>query len=349
MSAPRSTSRMLRMGPSCYHVLHLVPPQIAHEMNFFVDEGLCDEDGHETYQLIPESHAPFMYERDTLWQTLKERGIQVTMDTMPSTIAHSRIHGKPLYVIAGWRNQQPFYVMAQPGIESIADLKGKRIGIIDVNDVLATMLSYWLLEAGVSPDEVEWVRGFDTRRGPGALRDKKVDAAFVDGIDLPSVQEDGYAMLLDVASKYPDGRPDRVIAATGQALEEQPDQIRAFLRAMIRAYWFVRTMPDNIKVTTAVERRLRRYSPDPDEPKRMLQFGSAEHAERMPFPIDGHASGFEQYLKEAVAIGTIPEYIEPAEITRLDLARQAYEDLVARPELKEDHERVQQVVARYGY
>jgi len=349
MSAPRTTAKMLRMGPSCYHVLHLVPPQIAHEMNFFVDEGLRDEAGHETYQLIPESHAPFMFERDTLWQTLKERGIHVTMDTMPSTIAHSRIHGKPLYVIAGWRNHMPFYVMAQPGISSIADLRGKRIGIIDENDILVTMLRYHLLQAGVEDREVEWVRGFDTRRGPGGLRDKKVDAAFIDGIDRPSVEEEGYELLLDVRSKYPGGRPDRVIAATGQALEEQPDQIKAFLRAMIRAYWFVRTMPDNLDVTVAIERRLRRYSPDPDEPNRMLQFGSAEHAERMPFPIDGNASGFEQYLKEAVAIGTIPEYIEPAELTRLDFAREAYEDLVSRPELQGAHKRVEQVVARFGY
>ena len=349
MSAPRTSSRMLRMGPSCYHVLHLVPPTVAHEMNFFVDEGLCDADGRETYQLIPESHAPFMYERDTLWQTMKERGIDVTMDTKPSTIAHSRMHGHDLYVIAGWRNQQPFYVMGQPGIESLADLAGKRIGIIDHDDVLATMLSYWLLEAGVELDEVDWVTRIDTRRGPGALRDGRVDAAFVDGIDLPAVREEGFQLLLDVASKYPEGRPDRVIAATGRAIEERPEEIRAFIRGMIRAYWFLRTMPENVKVTQAVEQRLRRQSPDPDEPTRMLQFGSPEHAERMPFPIDGNATGFEKYLMEAVSIGTLPEYIAPAEITRLEFAREAFEDLATRPELGSDLARVQQVATRLGY
>ena len=337
------------MGPSCYHVLHLVPPTVAHEMNFFVEEGLCDEDGHETYQLIPESHAPFTFERDTLWQTMKERGIDLTMDTKPSTIAHSRIHDKPLYVIAGWRNQQPFYVMAQPGIESLADLAGKRIGIIDLDDVLATMISYHLQEAGVDLAGVQWVTGLDTRRGPGALRDGRVEAAFVDGIDLPQVQEEGYRMLLDVASMYPNGRPDRCIAATGKALEERPEEVLGFLRAMIRAYWFLRTMPDNVHVTMAVEKRLRRWSPDPDEPKRMPQFGSAEHAERMPFPIDGNATGFEQYLREAVALGTIPEYIEPAEITRLDLAAEAFAELKAQPVRQAELARVQHVVDRFGY
>jgi hypothetical protein len=349
VTTPSTTSRKLRMGPSCYHVLHLVPPTVAHEMNFFVDEGLRDEWGHESYQLIPESHAPFMYERDTLWQTLKERGIDLTMDTKPSTIAHSRIHGKELYVIAGWRNQQPFYVMAQPEITSLAELAGKRVGIIDLDDVLATMISYHLQEAGVGLDEVAWVLRTDTRRGPGALRDNRVDVAFVDGIDLPAIQAEGYNMLLDVAAQYPNGRPDRVIAATGAVLEERRDDVVAFIRAMIRAYWFLRTMPDNISVTTAVERRLRRYSPDPDEPGRMLQFGSAEHAERMPFPIDGNATGFEQYLRESVALRTLPEYIEPSEITRLDLAAEAFADLSSREERKPELARVQQVVDRFGY
>ena len=132
-------------------------------------------------------------------------------------------------------------------------------------------------------------------------------------------------------------------------LKERRDDVVAFIRAMIRAYWFLRTMPDNISVTTAVEQRLRRYSPDPDEPGRMLQFGSAEHAERMPFPIDGNAAGFEQNLRESVALGTIPEYIEPSEITRLDLAAEAFADLASREELQGDLARVRLVVDRFGY
>ena len=54
------------MGPACYHVLHLVPPAVADQMNFFFDEGLHDDDGRPTYELVPDSHAPFMFERETL-------------------------------------------------------------------------------------------------------------------------------------------------------------------------------------------------------------------------------------------------------------------------------------------
>src|ERR1700733_5965691 len=143
---------------------HLVPPTIAHELNYFVDEGLRDAGGQATYELVPDSHAPFMYERLTLWQTMKERGIDVTMDVKPSTIAHLRQQGKEIYVIAGWRNHMPFFVLGPDGTNTLADIAGKRIGVIDLDDILVTMLSYHLLKAGLDPaTDVEWVTHIDTR------------------------------------------------------------------------------------------------------------------------------------------------------------------------------------------
>jgi ABC-type nitrate/sulfonate/bicarbonate transport system substrate-binding protein len=340
---------LLRMGPSCYHVLHLVPPTIAHELNFFVDEGLHDADGNAAYELVPDSHAPFMFERLTLWQTMKERGIDVTMDVKPSTIAHLRQQDKEIYVIAGWRNYMPFFVMGPSGTSSLKEIAGKRVGIIDLDDILVTMLSYWLVQEGLDPaTDIEWVTGIDTRRGPGALRDGRVDVAFCDRVDIDALRSEGYSELLDVMEKYPNGRPDRVIAATGRAIEERPDQIRAFVKAMIRAYWFVRSK-DNFAVTQAMERRLRRDSPDEDERARMAQFGSAAQAEMMPFPIDGLPTGFDQYLAEATVLGNIAGGMDPADMSKLDFAKEAFAELSVRPELQADLAGVREVAARIGY
>ena len=35
----------LRIAPTCYHTLHIVPIMTAHEMNFLYDEGLKAADG----------------------------------------------------------------------------------------------------------------------------------------------------------------------------------------------------------------------------------------------------------------------------------------------------------------
>jgi ABC-type nitrate/sulfonate/bicarbonate transport system substrate-binding protein len=343
-------TRMLRMGPACYHVLHLVPPAVADQMGFFWDEGLHDDDGRPTYELVPHSHAPFMFERETLGQTMKERGVDVSMDVKPSTVAYMRAHGYDVYIIAGWRNQSPHYVIGDKSIDSLAALRGKRIGVIDHTDILVTVLSYWLQQAGVDPKtDVEWVRGVDPQRTTMALKEGRVDAGFVDHADLDRLTGEGYQNLLNIRSQYPNGRPDRIIAATGRAIEEQADQIEAFIRGMVRAYWYLRQQPEHLENVQAIERRLRRQSPDPDEPRRPLQFGSADLAERMPFPYDGFATGLGQYLDEAASLGIVDGRVDLEDISRQDLARSAFHDLESRPELQPALARAKEVCARIGY
>jgi ABC-type nitrate/sulfonate/bicarbonate transport system substrate-binding protein len=322
---------------------------IAHDLDMFCEEGLVDDDGRPAYELVPDSYAPFGFEQLTLWQTMKERGIDITMDVKPSTIAYLRQQGREIYVIAGWRNHMPFFVLGPRGVDELAGIKGLRVGVIDHDDILMTMLSYWLQQAGLDPQrDVEWVTGVDTRRAPEALRSGRCDVAFADRVNLDELLNEGYSMLFDVMAHYPNGRPDRVVAATGRAIDEHPDQVKAFVKGMIRAYWFVRTQ-ENFALTHAIEERLRRESTDADERRRMAQFGSGEQAEAMPFPIDGLPTGLEQYLAEAVSLGVLPSTVDPTDIARTDLAVAAFSELRDRGDILGDFERVTKVVGRVGY
>ena len=49
----------LRIAPTCYHVLHLLPVMAAHEMNFFYDAGLKTPDGSLGYQILRDAMVPF--------------------------------------------------------------------------------------------------------------------------------------------------------------------------------------------------------------------------------------------------------------------------------------------------
>ncbi len=46
----------LRIAPTCYHVLHLVPVISAHEMNLFYDAGLKSPDGSPAYEILCHPH-----------------------------------------------------------------------------------------------------------------------------------------------------------------------------------------------------------------------------------------------------------------------------------------------------
>lgn len=342
--------RKLRMGPSCYHVLHVLPPMAAHEMNFFVDEGLVDEDGRAAYEIVMGGVAPFNAEKVALAQSMKEKGIHIAMDVKPSTVVYLNRRGASLKIIAGWRNQQPNWVMGRPGINSLAELRGKLIGLKDFGNIRYYALAYWMKEAGLDPQrDARYIRGVSD--GAAALRAGVVDAGFVTANEGPALLQEGFVKLLDVAKQYPHGRPDRIIVATEELIEQRPEWVRAYCKGMIRSYWFMRTMPENFRYLHNLERRMRALSYDPEEQRIPLTCDSPEACELMPFPIDGLPSGFEGYLQEWVDLGELDqEDVKTLERSlHLDFCKEAFQELSARPELQPELERVRAVVNRLGF
>lgn len=342
--------KKLRFGPACYHVLHMIPIQLAHEMNFFYDSGLRDQEDQPDYEIIRGGMAPFMFEKETLAQRMKELDIDVAMDVKPSTVAYLQKRGHDLYIVAGWRNNHPNHLVARKEIESLEQLKGKRIGVIDLDDILVTALRPRLKRVGLDPNkEVIWVRGHAPRDAGASLRSGEIDAAFQDPTDAEALRTEGFNDIFNVASCYPEGRPDRVIVATGKALREKPDKVKACIKGMILAYWYIRKQPENFNHCVQVERRLRMESPDPDERRRRLTIGIPAHAEHLPFPYNGIPTNLEGYLREAVEVGVIDELPEVQKLCQLKLAEEGFRELEAREDLRGDLERIKDLVRRLGY
>src|SRR4051794_31774722 len=143
----------IRMGPACYHVLHVLPPMVAHEMNFFVDEGFVDEHGDYAYELLPGGLAPFNAEKTALAQAMKEKGAPIAMDVKPSSVVYLNRRGAKLRIIAGWRNQQSQLVMGKPDIKDLAGLRGRLVGLKDFGSIRYYALAYWLKEYGLDPQK----------------------------------------------------------------------------------------------------------------------------------------------------------------------------------------------------
>lgn len=343
-------AKKLRIAPACYHVLHLIPIQVAHEMSFFYDEGLRDQDGKESYEIVRGGIAPFMFEKETLAQRMKEQDIDIAMDVKPSTVAYLQQKGHELYIVAGWRNNMPHHLVGSPGIKSIEQLKGKRIGVIDEEDIFVTAIRPWLKRAGLDPHgDVKWVRGNNPSNAPERLRKGVVDAIFQDPSDTALLCEEGFSDIFDIAAHYPKGRPDRVNVATGKALQEKPDMVKASIKGMIRAYWYMRKQPETFNQCLQVERRLRRESSDPDEQRRKPTCSSPENIEHLPFPYDGVPTNLEGYLQEAVEVGVLDGPPDMAKIEQLRLVQEGFKELEARQDLQEDLQRIKKLTARLGY
>ena len=341
----------VRIAPACYHVLHLIPAMAAHEMNFFCEEGLRESDGFPAYDLIPGGLVPFGLEKLGLSQAMKEKSIDIALDIMAPTVFFQRARGADLYIIAGWRNQRGGVVVGAPHVKTLQDLKGKRIGVIEINGANFRAMKAVLRTAGMNPErDVEFVGRVFPPGNIARLRSGEVDCITLEVSQAEKLKQEGFNLLASPKQLYPNGFPVRIIAATGKILESKPEFVKAFLKAMIRVYWFVRDQPKNLPYLQSLEKRLRFQSADPEESTTRFAMGTAEHAASQPFPIDGVPTGFEALLDEEKEAGELNYEVPPIrDVCALDLVREAYQELMQRQELKPEYERVCAVVKRFGY
>src|SRR5579872_3229148 len=205
-------AKKLRIGPACYHTLHLLPPMVAHDMNFFYEEGLHDEYGQRTYEIVPGGLSPFGWEKETLTRAMFDKGMDIAMDVLPTTVLLAQQRGEDIYVIAGWRNQQPGWLVARPDITELGQLKGKRVAVRDFKSIQWRALCSALTRAGLDPhSDVTFQDRVIYGEVVEAVASGRVDAGLTTDVEGAKAKE--LTFLDSIKDHYPDGRPDRIIAA----------------------------------------------------------------------------------------------------------------------------------------
>jgi ABC-type nitrate/sulfonate/bicarbonate transport system substrate-binding protein len=183
-----------------------------------------------------------------------------------------------------------------------------------------------------------------------AIRSGRVECAPMPAWDAEDLRKEGCNVLVAPKEQYPDGRPERIIAATGRILEERPELVKSFLKGLIRSYWFVRDMPKNFEYIYNLDKRLRLQTQDPEERVFNASRYTPRGLEAMPFPIDGRATGFEDMLREEKLIGEL-NYEVPAikDVSAQDLLEEAFKELRERKELEPEFQRVSAIAEKWGY
>jgi len=125
--------------------------------------------------------------------------------------------------------------------------------------------------------------------------------------------------------------------------------VKACIKGMIRAYWYMRKQPETFNQCLQMERRLRMESHDPDEGRRKPTCSSPANLEHLPFPYDGMPTNLEGYLQEAVEVGVLDEPPDMEKLGQLKLVQEGFIELENREDVKEDLKRIKNLVGRLGY
>jgi ABC-type nitrate/sulfonate/bicarbonate transport system substrate-binding protein len=344
-----SLDQPLLLATVNYHVGHTMSIRVAEERGFFREEGFSD------YVFADRGMLPGPFERDALALSMDEHGVDVALGAGIAAALHQRAAGADLFIVAGWRLDGPAGTRwyGVPPFNAVGALRGAKVGVRELGALDQLSLAAAMTRSGLDPErDVEWVCDpifyGDRPELVPALESRRVDLAPIRPRAWDEVERRGYAVVLDSASEYPGGRPGKVIVATGRTVRERAVELRAFLRANIRAFWFCRDV-DNAAYLADLETRLRAHSHNDVE--RVARLSSNADCAAKPMPLDGGVDRGElaRVMAELAAQGELPAGLAVDDVLGDAVARDAYRELGERSESAAALERNRRLIARFGY
>ena len=129
-------------------------------------------------------------------------------------------------------------LVGAPGVGSLADVRGRRLGV-DAADSGHAILAYVLLrEAGVERGTYEVIPTGSTRERVDALLDGRVDAAMLNAPHDERALAAGCRVLADTAERFPT-HPGLTVAAADRWAAVHRAELVAYCRALVRGIRYV--------------------------------------------------------------------------------------------------------------
>ncbi len=167
-----------------------LPVWLAAEKGYFKDEGL-------------DVHIEVFDNAEKINGALRENAVQIAVST-PESIIVDALKGGSLRMVAGNAGRLPHYVIAQPAIRSIADLRGKTIGVLSNEEGTTHLVPEVTHSAGLEPSDymVKAVGGAPTRWR--LLRSGEIDAGLQPFPLSYEAEAAGFSNLGPLADFVPD-------------------------------------------------------------------------------------------------------------------------------------------------
>jgi ABC-type nitrate/sulfonate/bicarbonate transport system substrate-binding protein len=320
---------------SNYHVGHQIAISVAEEQGFFREEGL-DQYEYDARGLIP---GPL--EREGLALAVKNHGVDIATAVDVEAAIYQRALGSDLYIIGGWRYTPFLKWYGAKHVTDMSKLRGGRIGMREKEGLVQVFINDALRAAGVDPEtEVKWVYDpvFGYRNNPAhmeMLRSGRIEAITSQPPFSDQLEREGYPMILDPNKVFP-RRPGKVTVATGKMIEKRGEELRAYFRAVIRSFWFMRDL-DKFEYLRDLEQRLRRSNTHNEEERGVVAIvTSPDRVESWAIPVDGGiAMNAVQRIADQMAhAGKLPGPISAKDILRDDAVKDAYGNVSSRAGLK---------------
>jgi ABC-type nitrate/sulfonate/bicarbonate transport system substrate-binding protein len=154
------------------------------------------------------------------------------------------VRGAPIKAIMFQTEKVTWYLQGAPDILRITDLKGKRIAVGTIGDTQDTLITMLVEREGLAARDVTRV-AMPSRSAMStilALKTGAVSAAVVNAEESLLGEKEGLRTLAFVGDLF--AYPFQGFLATDKMIAERPNDIKRWLRAMVKALMFIRERPE---------------------------------------------------------------------------------------------------------
>ena len=212
--------------------------------------------------------------------------------------------GVPVKVVSGAQIEgSGVVVSADSGINSLADLKGKKVGTPGAATIQNMIITYALNQSGVSTDDVELV-AMKAAQMTDALKAGQIDAMICWEPYSSIAVNNGYGKLLENTSEIIPGHPCCVVAASQNFIDNHPDELKKILAIHENATDFTNENPAEAAALL----------PDDIVPDKDLQAGIIADTTFVSGLDDDYKKNVMEFMQLGVDLGLLKEPISEDKI-----------------------------------
>ena len=154
------------------------------------------------------------------------------------------LRGAPIKAVMFQTEKVTWYLLAAPDIQKISDLRGKRIAVGTIGDTQDALITMLVEREGVSGKDLSRVAmpARNTTNTILSLKTGAFSAAVVNADESLLGEKEGLRTLAFVGDLFP--YPFQGFVATDKMIAERPNDVKRWLRPMVRGLMFIRERPE---------------------------------------------------------------------------------------------------------
>ena len=187
------------------------------------DRGLFEKEGLDARLILVKTEAALA----------AQSAGDLDYTTFSTSVIDAAAKGIPARLVAVTVKQPAVGLVVHKGIENVADLKGRKVGVSSFGGLLHVAALYVLKHYGLSSKTVTILATGPGTLGIAALKTGSIDAAFLPAPYDMRMAREGFTLLLDVGTLYQ--LPFGGISATPAKIRDKPGEVERVIRAVVQA------------------------------------------------------------------------------------------------------------------